>query len=54
MAIELTAEGREAKREYKRSWAAEHRERMRDSEARYWNRKGAELAGKKEDNNGNR
>lgn len=47
--VELTEAGRAAKREYKRSWSAQNRERMRDAEARYWNKRGEELAAAKKD-----
>ena len=53
--MQLTQDGREAKRAYDREWQRAHREqrkvsteRKREANVRYWNRKGAELAAQRE------
>ena len=36
----MTAQAAEARRAYKRNWAAEHPEKIREYQRRYWNKKG--------------
>ena len=40
----MTAEAAEARRAYKRKWAADHPEKVKEYQRRYWTKKGAEAA----------
>ena len=39
----MSKEALEAKRKYKREWARRNRERLKEYEARYWQRKADEM-----------
>ena len=53
MGKELSEAAKIARREYKRKWNAEHPEKQKEYEKRFWERKAAEQASeqRKEDNN---
>lgn len=40
----MTEQAKEARREYKRKWARENRDKVRQAQARYWERKAAQQA----------
>ena len=53
--LQLTADGREAKRAYDRAWERAHKEQRRANTAkkreyniRFWNKRGAELAAQRQ------
>jgi hypothetical protein len=46
----LTEAGRALKREYMREYKRRHREKLRQADIRYWNRKAAALAAQKGEN----
>lgn len=39
----MTETAKEARRAYKRKWNAQNRDKVREAQARYWERKAAEL-----------
>lgn len=45
---ELSEAAKALRREYKRKWARANREKMREAENRYWEKKAAELLAAKE------
>jgi hypothetical protein len=40
----MTEQAAEARRAYKRKWAADHPEKVKEYQRRYWTKKGAEAA----------
>lgn len=44
----LSRSAREARNEYQRKWRAEHKENVRASNQRYWNRRAERIAAERE------
>lgn len=42
--IEMTEQAAEARRAYKRKWAKEHRDKVKEHQERYWAKKAAQAA----------
>ena len=52
MSNNLTENAKAAKNAYARAWRAKNRDKVREINARYWERKAAELAEKEGEENG--
>ena len=46
----MTPEARKAQREYKRKWQQQNKDKVREQQARYWEKKAAEMREKSGEN----